>query len=208
LCCLVGEPPKANFKIAGDNIENYCSINMMMWSILFGLSMNASTVTAFTPPSPLRTKNLVELSASSIDPKKGIIPEKSYGETSRKYRRTFFTHKDWLKHRSDDRFIRTVVSTVTSGVVRQLATEVGAVTATATFVVVWNMLTGGVTDFTGVHHDPMLGMFPNLELPLSPFTLSSPALGLLLGEYFTLHISTHSVYCGPPLTHPHFMLKY
>jgi hypothetical protein len=170
------------------------SMNLMMASLMLALSMNAST--AFAPQRPSRTsKDLVELSAS-IEPK-AVMP---YGEGSRAYRRTFFTHKDWLRHRSEDRFIRTVFSTVRSGVVRQLAKEVGFVTATAVFVVAWNVLTGGFSDLQGIHHDPILGNIANLELPIAPFTLSSPALGLLLGEYFTLHIFTCFVYCFLQLT--------
>ena len=157
--------------------------------------MNASTVTAFNLPSPLRSKNLVKLSASSVEPEKNAIAEKSYGESSRKYRRTFFTQKDWLKHRSDDRFSRTIFSTLRSGVVRQLAKEVGFITATAIFVVAWNLLTGGYSDLQGVHHGAILKNIANLELPIAPFTLSSPALGLLLGEYFSIHNCTCFVHC-------------
>jgi ion channel-forming bestrophin family protein len=157
------------------------SMKLLMASLLLALSMNAST--AFAPVSPSHTsKDLVALSASS-DPKV-VMP---YGEGSRKYRRTFFTHKDWLRHRSEDRFSRTIFSTIRSGVVRQLAKEVGFITATAIFVVAWNLLTGGYNDFQGVHHDAILKNIANLELPIAPFTLSSPALGLLLGEYFSIH---------------------
>ena len=61
-------------------------------------------------------------------------PEKSYGETSRKFRRTFFTHKDWLRHREDDRLVRRIIGIFKSGIVRQLAKDVGYVVAMATVV--------------------------------------------------------------------------
>ena len=49
----------------------------------------------------------------------------------------------------------------------------------------WNMLTGEYTDLVGlVHPGIMRGQFtPSLALPMSPFTLSSGFLGLLLGMY-------------------------
>ena len=156
-----------------------------MIAVLLFLSMTPST--AFTSVSrssllvkeqlQVRNEDLFQL-AATIEP-----PEKTYGETSRKFRRSFFSHKDWLKHRSEDRFLKIVLSTVNSGVVRQLAKEVGFVVATATFVVFWNSLLGeGYSDFSGVHHDPLVQGLPLMELPITPFTLSSPALGLLLGE--------------------------
>lgn len=110
-------------------------------------------------------------------------PEKSYGETSRKFRRTFFTHKDWLRHREDDRLVRRIIGIFKSGIVRQLAKDVGYVVAMATVVVVWNCLLGvGFTNISGLRHGPLLKGFPTLKLPMEPFTLSSPALSLLLGE--------------------------
>lgn len=110
-------------------------------------------------------------------------PEKSYGETSRKFRRTYFTHKDWLRHRDDDRLVRRILGVFKSGIVRQLAKEVGYVVVMATIVVVWNCLLGvGFTDLSGLRHGPLLKGFTTLKLPMEPFTLSSPALSLLLGE--------------------------
>jgi hypothetical protein len=47
----------------------------------------------------------------------------SYSEQSRKFRRDFFTHDSWLKHRSKDRFIGTLLKILDSGVVRALAEE-------------------------------------------------------------------------------------
>lgn len=47
----------------------------------------------------------------------------SYSEQSRKYRRDFFTHDSWLRHRSNDRFVGTLIKIFDSGVVRALAEE-------------------------------------------------------------------------------------
>ena len=113
-----------------------------------------------------------------IPPPKDI----SYGEESRSFRRTVYTHDDWVKHRSPDRFIRNIVSTTSSGIYKNIGREVTATTGVATFVVLWNMLTAGYTDFNGVFHDAALLALPALSLPLTPFTLSSPSLGLLLGK--------------------------
>jgi predicted membrane chloride channel (bestrophin family) len=46
----------------------------------------------------------------------------------------------------------------------------------------WNMLTAGYTDLTGIDHPPVLSSqyTPPLTLPMNPFTLSSSFLGLLL----------------------------
>ena len=39
-----------------------------------------------------------------------------YGEESRKFRRTVYTHEDWVKHRSPDRFFKNIRSTTKSGI--------------------------------------------------------------------------------------------
>ncbi len=106
----------------------------------------------------------------------GRVP---YGEESRKYRRTLYRHRDWLKHRSPNRLFGNLQSTISSGVVRSLLTEVQVVSAVATLIVIWNAYASGWTDLSGLEHR---GAFEALVLsmPAVPFTLSSPALGLLL----------------------------
>jgi len=94
----------------------------------------------------------------------GQVP---YGETSRKYRRTVFRHNDWVAHRSSSsRILNNLQSMFFSGVVRQLRPQVTAVALVALLVLTWNWS----------------APFNNLliTLPTLPFTLSSPALGLLL----------------------------
>ena len=115
-------------------------------------------------------------------PKTDIVLAETYGEGSRKYRRTVYTHKEWVKHRSSDRFVRNLSSLVNSGVYKSLAKEVLATTAIACFIVFWNAIAGGYTDFDGVKHTAVLEFLPQLTLPLTPFTLLSPSLGLLLGK--------------------------
>ena len=111
---------------------------------------------------------------------KGDVP---YSEASRRYRRTVFTNADWLQHRSNTRLFGNLSGTFTSGVVRSLVTEVTAVASLGLLCCVWNGLIGGFEDFHDVLHAPA---FPNIHevflarLPALPFTLASPALGLLL----------------------------
>ena len=107
-----------------------------------------------------------------------------YGEESRKYRRTVYTHDDWVRHRSSDRFIRNIQSVANSGIYRNIGREVAAATGVAAFVFSWNILTGGYTDLNGIQHEALIvnQFLPTLSLPLTPFTLASPSLGLLLGK--------------------------
>lgn len=88
------------------------------------------------------------------------------------------------QHRSPTRLFRNLSGIFTSGVVRSLATEVGSVTAASVVVVAWNAFFGGYLDLAGVAQPSPLGadLPPDLllRLPPLPFTLSSPALGLLL----------------------------
>jgi len=104
----------------------------------------------------------------------------SYIEVSRQYRRTRYTHDDWLKHRSPDRFLSNLAQISTSGIYRGISKEVATVTSIATLVWAWNLFLGeGWTDLSGIHHDPV-AQLPLLKLPLTPYTLASPSLGLLL----------------------------
>lgn len=112
------------------------------------------------------------------------IKDISYGEESRQYRRTVYTHDDWVKHRNPDRFVRNLAAITSSGVYKNLANEVAATTSIATLICLYNAITGGVTGFDGVKHAALIQSVwaPVLGLPLAPFTLSSPSLGLLLGK--------------------------
>jgi ion channel-forming bestrophin family protein len=105
----------------------------------------------------------------------------NYAENSRRFRRTYFNHDDWVKQRGNDRFIKTMLTTFQSGVVRQLLPKLCLVALTATFVCMWNaFLVTGYQDLQGVHHEAFVQNVRLLCLPIEPFTLSSPALGLLL----------------------------
>lgn len=108
-----------------------------------------------------------------------------YGEESRKYRRTVYSHDDWVTHRSPDRFINNILSTGRSGIYKNVGREVTAVVSVAVFVMLWNMASLGYTDFQGVNHDAVLKtvFVPGFTIPMQAFTLPSSFLGLLLGKY-------------------------
>lgn len=111
-----------------------------------------------------------DVRAGSLAAATKMLGKVPYGETSRKYRRTVFAHKDWVVHRSSSsRILNNLQSMFGSGVVRQLRPQVTAVTAVAALVLTWNMIvTLNDTNFL------------LLSLPTLPFQLSSPPLGLLL----------------------------
>ena len=138
---------------------------------------------------PMRAR-LAPVRMSEATPRPGSIKEatltqgkRPYGEESRRYRRTVYRHSDWLKHRSETRLLRNLKGTLSSGVVRSLLTEVATVTSVAMFVIVWNCALFGYADFANVAQPGLFGVVPEflrVQLPISLFTLSSPALGLLL----------------------------
>jgi len=109
----------------------------------------------------------------------------SYAEIRRRFRRDFYTHESWLKHRAKNRFIGTLIKLFDSVVVRQLIDEILLVGAIATSVCLYNNLcVTGWDDFYMVHHDPMVDFkLPLVALPIQPFNLSGAALSLLLGKF-------------------------
>ena len=107
-----------------------------------------------------------------------------FTEAQRKDRRTIFMHDDWVRHRQSDRFFRNMQSIGSSGINQALFKELGFVTGTAIFVVLFNMLFYNYQDFAGVVHPGPLNMFDGnikaLSLPALPFSIAMPALSLLL----------------------------
>lgn len=152
-----------------------------VWAFTLPSSASSRTIAArsvigSSPPSSLV---VLESGSGTLEEDPLFDVRTSYIEVSRQYRRTRYTHDDWLKHRSPDRFFSNLAEFSTSGIYRGILKEVGTVTAIASAVVLWNVFLGeGWVDSAGVHHDT-LGL-PLLKLPLTPFTLASPSLGLLL----------------------------
>jgi hypothetical protein len=89
-----------------------------------------------------------------------------------------------VNHRSPDRFFKRIISTTSSGIYKNVAREAWATIAIASFVILWNMATGGYTDLDGIQHDAFIQNYflPTVTIPLTPFTMSSPFLGYLLGK--------------------------
>jgi hypothetical protein len=141
-------------------------------------SFTSNSLVAHKPTT--RTSNLYM--GPPVDPTAPITEQ--MGEGSRKYRRTVYTHAEWVKHRSPDRFVNNLKTLFNSGIYKQISREVIATTSVAAFVCIWNMIAGGYTDLAGVQHGPLAsGPFVQMiGLPLTAFTLVSPSLGLLLGE--------------------------
>lgn len=155
-------------------------------------SLIAGAANGFITPSPAVMSNRVVKHTLHMSDSTGwdsfatvrSTTDIPYGEESRKFRRTVYSHDDWKKHRSPDRFLFYLGAILKSGVYKNLGREVGATTLVASFVCVWNILTGTYVDLEGVKHAGILAdtFLPVLGLPLAPFTLASPSLGLLLGK--------------------------
>ena len=114
-------------------------------------------------------KNPQDLRPGSLEAATAELGRVPYGESSRKYRRTIYSHDDWLRHRSNDKLFTNLNSMFFSGVVRQVQNKIFVVCGLSLFLIVWN-------DYLMPQYD----MLPYLRLPILPFSLSSPALGLLL----------------------------
>jgi putative membrane protein len=147
--------------------------------MLMLLACRQASVSGFTPQRPAPVAVPPTLCATALFAEKQLRPgslaaataeqgKVPYGESSRKYRRTIYKHEDWVKHRSSDRLKDNLKGIFVSGVVRQLQSEVLLIMSVAASVVLWN------NDLS-----PYLNM-GKVSLSTLPFTLSSPALGLLL----------------------------
>ena len=149
--------------------------------LLTALAAQLAGTSAFVAPthSVKRVTSTLQV-IPDIEPIKDI----AYGEESRKYRRTVYSHDDWRKHRSSDRFFKNLSSMFVSGVYKNLGREVAATTGLAAFICLYNAIVGGYIDFEGQKQAALISSFwlPVLGLPLAPFTLSTPSLGLLLGK--------------------------
>ena len=115
--------------------------------------------------------------------RRGVASVDSYAERRRKLRRDYYTHENWLRARSKNRFTGTIAKMIESGVVRQLYDEVLSIGILSTLVCLWNLVC--VTGWEGIrrkYHAPLFHHLPLVKLPLEPFTISASALSLLLGK--------------------------
>jgi ion channel-forming bestrophin family protein len=155
-----------------------------LWLPVLGLFLTANNEVVAFSPGPISIHNLQStidsihqrrrsdtyLAGSTRQPPDFLPPARvSYGEESRKYRRTIYTHEDWVRHRSPTRFFHRAMTTLKSGIYSNILRPVLLTTSVAVLVVSWN----AVVVASG-------SAFPLLSLPMAPFTLSSASLGLLL----------------------------
>ena len=97
------------------------SMAAAMTVVVVVVSCHVGSTAAFVPPAGKTSSSLNSLVASqqAKDPLYILPPDATdipYGEESRKFRRTVYTHDDWIKHRSPDRFFKTLRTTTTSGI--------------------------------------------------------------------------------------------
>jgi predicted membrane chloride channel (bestrophin family) len=136
---------------------------------------------AFAPPSKARQLNLESLEQITPDEKQTAFLLDTYGEKARTYRRDVFSAADWVKSRRSNRFFETLLSTNKSALVRQVGIEIFFITLASSFIVGYNnFFIEGWTDLSGMQHDALFNFLPALQLPVTPFTLTSSSLGLLL----------------------------
>jgi hypothetical protein len=168
--------------LSSSNRSHYDSKIQVKMMKLAPFALLLASASAFAPqqgPARLST----ELAGNTKTPPVVPLPKDvSYGEVSRVYRRTVYTHDDWIIHRSPDRFLRNILSTPKSGIYQNIGREVFATVSISVLVVSWNMVAGGYTDFSGVTHDAVFSGVPMLSLAMTPFSLAAPFLGLILGK--------------------------
>lgn len=131
---------------------------------------------------PAVAKDLPSVRGNGVALNADVPSSQRSTESQREKWRTVHTFDDWVQFRSPNRFF-TILGTVgKSGILNNLQKEVSIITAIAVAVLSFNtFFVEGYTDLTGVHQDALVNFgLPLLGLPLTPFTVSSPSLGLLL----------------------------
>lgn len=172
-------------------------------NVLAVLACLSSRSHAFAPLTKVLSVKCTAPSSSSALKDVAWVPKDDgsgtpYSERSRPYRRDVFNYDDWVRHRTSDRFAGRLAKLTRSGIARALADEVLLLAYVSSSIALFNaLLVAGYDDFSGVHHDPLvyIGGLPLLSLPSMFFTLSSPALSLLLGKsvytYIYLKVAHH-----------------
>ena len=86
-------------------------------------------------------------------------------------KRAFFSHEDWLQHRSTLRYVRHMLSSFSSRVIVSLVPPVFTFTVCAVVIAAYN---------SAVDSDFIPSFFPLLHASSLPYELTAPALALLL----------------------------
>jgi putative membrane protein len=149
--------------------------------LLGGTNAFAPVSKTVMTPTTSTSLNLESLEQKTPDYEETERLLQTYSEKSRVYRRNVYTSADWVKSRRSNRFVRNILTTFDSGLLRQLQPELTFIMAVSAFIVVYNdLFIEGYVDLSGVKHEALLDFLPALQLPITPFSLSSGALGLLL----------------------------
>lgn len=160
------------------------SARMKVLALSYILAAAPGAFAFVTPTTQSQTVSKTQLfeytPPTGFNPYAGI-KDMPKGDEQRKLRRTVYSHDDWKKHRSQDRFLFYLAAAFSSGVYKNLGQEVALISSIATFVCIFNAVSGGYVDLNGVSHEALVSL-PILGIPMDAFTLSSPPLGLLLGE--------------------------
>lgn len=131
---------------------------------------NGSPVFNNPDPSPshfLASKNIIEF----IIRFPGWADALKESGMPQRQQRGFYSHEDWLRHRSSLRYVRHVLSSVSSRVIVSLVPPVFTFTAGAVGVAAYN---------TAVKFSLFPSYFPLLHAASLPYELTAPALALLL----------------------------
>ncbi|KAJ9188345.1 hypothetical protein P3X46_003710 [Hevea brasiliensis] len=117
------------------------------------------------PPDPSKTVTLISLLRAIPDWADRVK------ERGMQRKRSLYTHKKWVEHRSSLRHIRHLLSSLQSRVILSLIPPVIAFTSVAAIIAVYNSV---------VEMHLLPGLFPLLRASSLPYQLTAPALALLL----------------------------
>ena len=106
------------------------------------LALFVATATVANAFSPQGVSSRIKTAVYET-PQKAVYD--NYGEESRQYRRTVYTHDDWVKHRSQDRFFYYIIAMLKSGVYKNIVREVFVTTFVAISVFGFNIAATGYT---------------------------------------------------------------
>lgn len=175
-----------------------------VWAFTLPSSASSPTIAArsvvgSSPPSPPSSLVVLESGSGTLEEDPLFDVRTSYIEVSRQYRRTRYTHDDWLKHRSPDRFLSNLAEFSTSGIYRGILKEVGTVTAIASAVVLWNVFLGeGWVDSAGLHHDTRKSSSHGSPMYCTDSSSTSPHFHP--NNYFIPYF-IHGTFTHPPINH-------
>ncbi|KAI5074800.1 hypothetical protein GOP47_0010761 [Adiantum capillus-veneris] len=122
-------------------------------------SLPASLTDEMTKPGPL------------MEIHNHVADEQKESGMPQRQRRAFYSHEDWLRHRSSLRYVRHVLSSVSSRVIVSLVPPVFTFTAGAIGVAAYN---------TALKYGYLPSFLPLLHAASLPYELTAPALALLL----------------------------